>query len=73
MSFISLRLYIFNVDEVHEKLPDKGDIESEFFPNMIGKLSVFMSRELWMPVDTPKDLKRAEEMKQTLYEAIMEG
>ncbi|OYT65701.1 nucleotidyltransferase [Candidatus Bathyarchaeota archaeon ex4484_205] len=71
--WINAGLYIFNVDEVHEKLPDKGDIESEFFPNMIGKLSVFMSRELWMPVDTPKDLKRAEEMKQTLYKAIMEG
>ncbi|MGQ9514391.1 MAG: nucleotidyltransferase family protein [Thermoproteota archaeon] len=52
-------IYIFNKD-ILPFLTDKGDLERDVFPKLIGHLAVFMTRDRWMTVDTAKDLRESE-------------
>jgi NDP-sugar pyrophosphorylase family protein len=49
--------------EAIERLPQRGDHERTTFPELAGerKLAAFRHRGLWLTVNTPKDLRRAEE------------
>jgi NDP-sugar pyrophosphorylase family protein len=50
-------------DEALERLPERGDHEQSTFPDLAreGKLYGFRHEGLWITVNTPKDLQRAEE------------
>jgi NDP-sugar pyrophosphorylase family protein len=52
-------IYIFNRDML-PFLIDKGDLERDVFPKLVGNLAVYMTRSRWMTVDTAKDLKESE-------------
>lgn len=49
--------------EALERLPERGDHESSTFPQLAaeGKLRAFRHEGVWLTVNTPKDLRRAEE------------
>ena len=49
--------------EALARFPEKGDHESSTFPELAseGKLAAFRHHGLWLTVNTPKDLRRAEE------------
>jgi NDP-sugar pyrophosphorylase family protein len=46
-----------------ERLPERGDHEQTTFPELAatGRLAAFRHEGLWLTVNTPKDLRRAEE------------
>jgi NDP-sugar pyrophosphorylase family protein len=46
-----------------ERLPERGDHERTTFPELAaaGRLAAFRHEGLWLTVNTPKDLRRAEE------------
>jgi len=50
-------------EEALERLPDKGDHETSTFPELAaeGKLHGFRHRGVWLTVNTPKDLRKAED------------
>jgi NDP-sugar pyrophosphorylase family protein len=50
-------------DEALERLPEQGDHEASTFPELAdeGKLKAFRHEGVWLTVNTPKDLRRAEE------------
>jgi len=50
-------------EEALERLPDRGDHEASTFPELAqeGKLKAFRHEGVWLTVNTPKDLRRAEE------------
>ncbi len=50
-------------DEAIERLPERGDHETSTFPELAaaGRLRAFRYEGLWLTVNTPKDLRRAEE------------
>ena len=60
--WVNMGLYVLD-DEAIERLPDKGDHETSTFPELAqeGKLLAFRHEGLWLTVNTPKDLRRAEE------------
>jgi len=45
---------------IESRLPVKGSLEADVFSKMGGDISVYMSKEAWMPIDTIKDLRQAE-------------
>jgi NDP-sugar pyrophosphorylase family protein len=49
--------------EALDRFPERGDHESTAFPELAeeGKLRAFRHEGLWLTVNTPKDLRRAEE------------
>jgi NDP-sugar pyrophosphorylase family protein len=49
--------------EALERLPERGDHERTTFPELAaeGKLLALRHEGLWLTVNTPKDLRRAEE------------
>jgi NDP-sugar pyrophosphorylase family protein len=49
--------------EALARFPERGDHESSTFPELAaeGKLGAFRHEGLWLTVNTPKDLRRAEE------------
>jgi NDP-sugar pyrophosphorylase family protein len=49
-------------DEALARLPEKGDHEQSTFPELAveGKLRGFRHQGVWLTVNTPKDLRRAE-------------
>jgi NDP-sugar pyrophosphorylase family protein len=49
--------------EALARFPERGDHESSTFPELAseGKLAAFRHRGLWLTVNTPKDLRRAED------------
>jgi NDP-sugar pyrophosphorylase family protein len=49
--------------EALSRFPERGDHESSTFPELAaeGKLRAFRHEGLWLTVNTPKDLRRAEE------------
>ena len=55
-------LYVLD-DEATERLPERGDHEQTTFPELAaeGRLLAFRHEGLWLTVNTPKDLRRAEE------------
>jgi NDP-sugar pyrophosphorylase family protein len=60
--WVNSGVYVLD-DEALERLPEKGDHESSTFPELAaeGKLRGFRHTGVWLTVNTPKDLRRAEE------------
>ena len=60
--WVNMGLYVLD-DEALERLPDRGDHETSTFPELAaeGRLLAFRHEGLWLTVNTPKDLRRAEE------------
>jgi NDP-sugar pyrophosphorylase family protein len=50
-------------DEAVERLPERGDHEQTTFPELAaeGKLRAYRHEGLWLTVNTPKQLRQAEE------------
>jgi NDP-sugar pyrophosphorylase family protein len=59
--WVNAGIYVLD-DEALERLPERGDHEQSTFPALAeeGKLSGFRHDGLWITVNTPKDLQRAE-------------
>jgi NDP-sugar pyrophosphorylase family protein len=59
--WVNAGVYVLD-DEALERLPERGDHEQSTFPELAeeGKLFAFRHEGLWITVNTPKDLKRAE-------------
>ena len=55
-------MYVLGADAV-AALPERGDHETSTFPRLAeaGKLAAFRYEGVWITVNTPKDLRRAEE------------
>lgn len=60
-NWINGGIYIFS-RKISEYLPEVGDLETEVFPKLSGEISVYMTREMWIPIDTVKDLREAERL-----------
>ncbi len=60
--WVNMGLYVLD-DEAIERLPEKGDHETSTFPELAeeGKLLAFRHEGLWLTVNTPKDLRAAEQ------------
>ncbi len=60
--WVNMGLYVLDEDAI-ERLPEQGDHELSTFPELAaeGKLLAFRHDGLWLTVNTPKDLRRAEE------------
>lgn len=60
--WVNAGIYILD-DEAIARLPEKGDHEQTTFPELAeeGKLYAFRHEGLWITVNTPKDLQRAED------------
>ena len=60
--WVNMGLYVLD-DEAIERLPEKGDHETSTFPELAeeGKLLAFRHEGLWLTVNTPKDLRAAED------------
>ena len=50
-------------DEAIDRLPERGDHETSTFPELAraGRLRAFRHEGVWLTVNTPKDLRRAED------------
>jgi NDP-sugar pyrophosphorylase family protein len=61
-SWVSCGVYVLG-DEALARLPERGEHETTTFPELAaeGKLRAFRHEGLWLTVNTPKDLRRAEE------------
>jgi NDP-sugar pyrophosphorylase family protein len=60
--WVSCGVYVLG-DEALARFPERGDHETSAFPELAteGKLGAFRHEGLWLTVNTPKDLRRAEE------------
>ena len=60
--WVNTGLYVLD-DEAIERLPERGDHETSTFPELAaeGKLRGFRHEGVWLTVNTPKDLRRAQE------------
>jgi NDP-sugar pyrophosphorylase family protein len=60
--WVSCGVYVLG-DEALERLPERGDHETATFPELAGerRLRAFRHEGVWLTVNTPKDLRRAEE------------
>ena len=60
--WVNAGVYVFG-EEALERLPERGDHETTTFPELVGegKLRAFRHEGLWLTVNTPKHLRRAEE------------
>jgi len=60
--WVSAGVYVLD-DEAFERMPETGDHERSTFPALAaeGKLYGFRHEGVWITVNTPKDLRRAEE------------
>jgi NDP-sugar pyrophosphorylase family protein len=60
--WVSCGVYVLD-DEAVERLPERGDHETTTFPDLAaeGKLHAFRHRGTWLTVNTPKDLRVADE------------
>jgi NDP-sugar pyrophosphorylase family protein len=58
----SCGVYVLGEDAL-ERLPERGDHETTTFPELAraGRLRAYRHEGLWLTVNTPKDLRRAEE------------
>ena len=55
-------MYVFS-GEVIDRLPENGDHETTTFPELVdeGRLRAYRHEGLWLTVNTPKELRRAQE------------
>jgi NDP-sugar pyrophosphorylase family protein len=60
--WVNAGLYVLD-DEAVARLPERGDHETTTFPELAaeGRLRAFRHEGLWLTVNTPKDLRRAQE------------
>ena len=60
--WVSCGVYVLG-EEALARFPEQGDHETTVFPDLAaeGKLGAFRHEGLWLTVNTPKDLRRAEE------------
>jgi NDP-sugar pyrophosphorylase family protein len=60
--WVNTGLYVLD-DEAIARLPERGDHETTAFPELAaeGRLRAFRHGGLWLTVNTPKDLRRAQE------------
>ncbi len=60
--WVNAGVYVLG-DEALARMPERGDHEQSTFPELAeeGKLFAFRHEGLWITVNTPKDLQRAEE------------
>jgi NDP-sugar pyrophosphorylase family protein len=60
--WVNIGLYVLE-DEAIARLPERGDHETTTFPELAqeGRLRAFRHEGLWLTVNTPKDLRRAQE------------
>ena len=60
--WVNMGLYVLD-EEAIARLPERGDHEQSTFPELAaeGRLLAFRHEGLWLTVNTPKDLRRAEE------------
>jgi len=60
--WVSCGVYVLG-EEALARFPERGDHETTTFPELAAeaKLSAFRHEGLWLTVNTPKDLRRAEE------------
>jgi NDP-sugar pyrophosphorylase family protein len=60
--WVSCGIYVLG-EEAIERLPERGDHEVTTFPELAGegRVRAFRHEGLWVTVNTPKDLRRAEE------------
>jgi NDP-sugar pyrophosphorylase family protein len=60
--WVNIGLYVLD-DEAIARLPERGDHESTTFPELAseGRLHAFRHEGLWLTVNTPKDLRVAQE------------
>jgi NDP-sugar pyrophosphorylase family protein len=61
--WVSAGVYVLD-DEAIARLPERGDHEATTFPELAaaGRLAAFRHDGLWLTVNTPKDLRRAEDV-----------
>jgi NDP-sugar pyrophosphorylase family protein len=59
--WVSCGVYVL-ADDALARFPERGDHETTAFPELAaeGKLGAFRHQGLWLTVNTPKDLRRAE-------------
>jgi NDP-sugar pyrophosphorylase family protein len=60
--WVNTGLYVLE-EEAIARLPERGDHEVSTFPELAaeGRLRAFRHEDLWLTVNTPKDLRRAQE------------
>ena len=60
--WVNCGVYVLS-EEALARLPDRGDHESTTFPELAaeGRLRAYRHEGLWLTVNTPKELRRAEE------------
>jgi NDP-sugar pyrophosphorylase family protein len=60
--WVNMGVYVLD-DEAIERLPERGDHETTTFPGLAaeGRLHAFRHEGLWLTVNTPKDLRLAQE------------
>jgi NDP-sugar pyrophosphorylase family protein len=60
--WVNCGIYVFS-DEAIERLPEQGDHETTTFPELVAerRLRAFRHEGLWLTVNTPKELRTAEE------------
>ena len=60
--WVNMGLYVLD-DEALDRFPDRGDHETSTFPELSAerRLLAFRHEGLWLTVNTPKDLRRAED------------
>ena len=61
-NWVSCGIYVLG-EEAVERLPERGDHEDTTFPELAreGRIQAFRNAGLWLTVNTPKDLRQAEE------------
>lgn len=60
--WVNCGVYVFGREGL-DRLPERGDHETTTFPELVAerKLRAYRHEGLWLTVNTPKDLRRAEE------------
>jgi NDP-sugar pyrophosphorylase family protein len=60
--WVSCGVYVFSQEAI-DRLPDLGDHETKTFPELAaeGRLRAYRHEGLWLTVNTPKELRRAQE------------
>ena len=60
--WVNCGVYVLG-EEALARLPERGDHETTTFPELVGerRLRAYRHEGLWLTVNTPKDLRRAEE------------
>ena len=63
--WVNSGVYVLD-DEAIERLPERGDHETTTFPELAaeGKLLAYRNESFWITVNTPKQLREAEEFVQ---------